>query len=97
MFNSLFPLPHQNMWTVFHPTNNIFMRVISVLRIEDSMLDEWRRIPRIGQYTGNIGQPTSSLWEWTRFSNIPHTLNVSDSSPALQHERGLVISAEENK
>jgi hypothetical protein len=73
IFNSLFPLPNKNIWTVFHPTREISMRVISVLRMRDSTLDEWRRIPKIGQFIGKIGAPMSNLWEWIRTSNNPLT------------------------
>ena len=35
LFNTLFPLPNQNTWTVFRPTRDICMRVISILRMQD--------------------------------------------------------------
>jgi len=65
LFNNTFPLPDQNSWSVCHPSFAISMRVISVLRMTDSSLDEWRQLPKIGRYTGAIGSPTAWLWEWT--------------------------------
>lgn len=86
MFNTLFPLPNQNIWTVFRPTQDICMKVISILRMTDSSLDEWRRMPKIGRSIGPIGVPTSNLWEWTRSSNIHRTQSDAGSSLVLQRE-----------
>jgi hypothetical protein len=97
LFNHLFPLPLQNTWSVFRPSKEICMRVISVLRMTPSSLDEWHRIPRIGQHTGEIGAPTSHLWAWTRISNIPRIPSGSESSPASPHEHERVTLAAENK
>jgi hypothetical protein len=97
LFNHLFPLPLQNTWSVFHPSKEIFMRVISVLRMTPSSLDEWHRIPRIGRHTGEIGAPTSHLWAWTRISNIPRIPSGSESSPALPQEHERVTLAAENR
>jgi hypothetical protein len=41
------------------------MHVISVLRMKDTTLAEWRRLPKIGLHTGDTGQTTSGLWAWT--------------------------------
>ena len=88
-FNTLFPLPKQNTWTVFCPSNAICMRVISLLRMRHSTLDEWRRIPLIGQTNGKIGAPMSTLWEWTQVCNSRGLQNGSGSSqdtpPAQEH------------
>jgi hypothetical protein len=65
LFNKTFPLPHQMSWSVYHPSFAISMHMIFVLRMMDSLLDEWRRLPEIGRYTGAIGSPTARLWEWT--------------------------------
>ena len=84
LFNTLFPLPTQNTWTVFRPTNEICMRVISILRTQPSSLDEWRRIPLIGRPTGRTGVPTSNLWEWTRTYNTLITPSETECSPDSQ-------------
>jgi hypothetical protein len=80
MFNSLFPLPSQNTWSVFRPNTGLCMKVISLLRMKASTLEEWRRIPKIGQYTGEIGAPTCNLWKWTRTCNTRITQNEHDFS-----------------
>ena len=97
LFNTLFPLPNQNTWTVFRPTREICMRVISILRMQDSSLDEWRRIPRIGQPIGRTGAPMSNLWEWTRISNTRTIPNETVSSPGLQLGVVQAITEEDNK
>ena len=65
LYNQKFPLPQQASWTVFQPTSEIAMRVISVLRMKHFSLDEWRRLPRIGRHSGEPGVTTSNLWEST--------------------------------
>jgi hypothetical protein len=97
LFNTLFPLPFQNTWTVFRPTREICMHVISILRMQDSTLDEWRRIPKIGQHIGKIGAPTSNLWEWTRISNTRTTPNEIDYSQDMLHDAEQAITAEDSK
>lgn len=97
MFDNLFPLPSQNTWAVFRPTNEIFMKVISILRMKASTLDEWQRIPRIGQHTGKIGAPMSDLWEWTRTYNIHPTQNDAGCSLVSQHGHVQDTTAEEDK
>ncbi len=97
LFNSLFPLPLQNTWNVFHFNNRLFMRVISVLRMKDSTLAEWQRIPQIGQNIGSAGAPMSNLWAWTRSLNAPITRNEHASSPDLQRERKQDTTAEDDR
>ena len=88
LFNERFPLPGQASWTVFRLTSKVFMRVISVLRMQDIELDEWRRLPRIGEHIGNIGAPTSHLWEWSLSFRGSGMLHGSASSRDLPHESG---------
>ncbi len=42
LFNTLFPLPNQNSWTVFQISYVVGMQVTSVLQMKDFTLDEWR-------------------------------------------------------
>ena len=86
LFNSRFPLPGQASWTVFRMTSKVFMRVISVLQMRDTGLDEWRRLPRIGAPIGNIGAPMSHLWEWSLSFRGSAMLQGSESSQDSQHE-----------
>ena len=97
MFNKLFPLPSQNTWTVFRLSTNLVMRVISVLRMTDSSLAEWQRIPKIGQNIGPIGAPMSHLWEWTRTLNRPRTQNAPDYSLDLPQETEQELTDVKNK
>ncbi len=48
LFNSTFPLPSQQSWTVFHLDCKTAMRVISALRMKPFVLDNWRRLPSPG-------------------------------------------------
>ena len=97
LFNMLFLLPNQNAWTVFRPTNEICMRVISVLRMLDSSLDEWRRIPKIGRPIGRTGAPMSNLWEWTRISNILTTPKETASSQVSPLDVAQATTDENNR
>jgi len=63
LFNSKCPLPNQASWSVFCPSFNISMNVISVLRMKDTGVDGWRQLRRTGRYIGEIGSPMSNLWE----------------------------------
>jgi hypothetical protein len=95
-FNSFFPLPNQKSWTVFTLSSDISMRVISLLRMQVSSIDEWRRLPKIGRHIGEIGVPTSGLWEWTLIYRTSATKNGLDCSRALRHESEMeALAAEE--
>ena len=94
LFNARFPLPGQASWTVFRITSKAFMRVISVLRMQDTGLDGWRRLPRIGEHIGNIGAPMSHLWGWSLIYRQSGTSHESASSQDLQHESGEDASGE---
>ena len=80
LFNAKFPLPEQASWSVYRPSFAICMRVISVLRMTAFSMDEWRRLPEIGRYTGAIGPPTPRLWEWTLTYRRSHSKTKSASS-----------------
>ncbi len=97
LFNSKFPLPHQRSWNVFRPSWKISMRVISVLRMNISTADEWRRLPSAGKFTGEVGPAMSNLWEWTLTFRKPHTNGESNASQVLQRECELASTVKENK
>jgi hypothetical protein len=73
LFNTMFPLPSQASWTVFQFSSIISMRMTSMLLMMDFMLEEWRRLPKVGSLVGNAGQPTARLWEWTLSYRTPHS------------------------
>lgn len=93
LFNTLFPLPGQASWTVFHVSSAVAMRVISLLRMRPTTLAEWRRLPRSGRHIGNIGKPMSGLWDWTLTYRGCHTSTESESSPDSRPEcdRGVTV------
>ena len=84
LFNSTFPLPSQQSWTVFHLDCRTAMHVISALRMKPFMLDDWRRLPSPGKLIGEIGQPTSHLWDSIRTYNqqlLENEFAASQDSP----------------
>ena len=92
LFNSRFPLPDQASWTVFRMTSKVFMRVISVLRMQVTELEEWRRLPKIGALIGNIGAPMSHLWGWSLTFRQSGTSHGLESLPALQQGSDEVVT-----
>jgi hypothetical protein len=99
LFNAAYPLPVQNCWTVFQISFAIRMRVISVLRMQAFGMGEWRRLPKLGNRTGKIGQPMSNLWEWTLTYRTPRLQKQSEPSPDSPQEFVLVdlVEAERSK
>jgi hypothetical protein len=85
-FNTTFPLPHQNSWTVCQPTSKVAMRVISILWTMPFSLDDWRRLPAVGKNIGTIGRPIRGLWEWTLTFRMKTSPRECVSSPATLHE-----------
>jgi len=86
LFNSKFPLPQQASWNVFQLNSAIVTRVISVLRMKLTTLEEWRRLPKIGRHIGTTGQHMSNLWEWTRTYRECHTPTRCESYPDSRQE-----------
>jgi hypothetical protein len=80
LFNSEFPLPNQQSWTVFRISHEIFTKVLSVLRMKHIGTDVWRRLPETGRYVGAIGAPTAHLWEWTLTYRVSPTKTSADIS-----------------
>ncbi len=97
LFNDSFPLPGQKSWTVFQPSSAICMRVISVLRMTLTGMEEWRRLPSAGRHTGTIGQPTSDLFEWTLTYRESPTPRESESSLVLPLESDVEASMADEK
>ena len=97
LFNSRFPLPQQNSWTVYHLNCEVVMRVISALRMKPFALDNWRRLPTRGRCVGEIGAPMSKTWEWICTYSMFHTPRESDASQDLQPEQEQVITDRDDK
>jgi hypothetical protein len=96
-FNSKFPLPTQNYWSVCQPTSAIATRVISVLRMMPFTLKDWRQLPAAGKSIGTTGKPTRHLWEWTLIYRIPNSQKESTCSQDLRHGSDLYSMVKENK
>jgi hypothetical protein len=72
LYDTLFPLPNQNSWTVFQISYAFGTQVTSALQMKDFTLDMWRRLPKVGNLVGHVGQPMLRLWEWTLSYRTPH-------------------------
>ncbi len=82
LFNTLFLLPQQKSWMVYHPNCVVVTRMISALRMKTFALDDWRQLPIRGRWVGEIGA-MSNTWEWIRTYNKSHTPSESDASQDL--------------
>ncbi len=85
LFNTHFPLPQQQSWTVYHLNCAAVTRVTSILQMKPFALDDWRQLPTRGRCIGVISTPTSNTWEWTRTYNRSHMPHGSDAIQDLQH------------
>ena len=92
LFSEKFPLPNQQCWTVYQVSSEISTRILSVLRMKHSTLEEWRRLPSHGKHIGDVGVPTSKLWEWTLSSRVPRSKNGSEACQDSQEWSELVAS-----
>jgi hypothetical protein len=97
LFNTSFPLPHQGLWNVYHVSSKIATRLISVLRMQVSTLDEWHRLPSPGRSIGPAGSPMSHLWEWTLTYRTPHSHSKPACSPDTPQECDQDIMVEDGK
>jgi hypothetical protein len=91
-FNYNFPLQQQKMWTVYHPSIELGMHVISILRTRHSMLADWWRLPTAGNHVGRIGLPMSHLWEWTLHYRESPLEQKADFSQDLRRESRKYIT-----
>ena len=92
MFDSHFPLPNQQCWTVYQISSALSTKILSVLRMKLISLDEWRRLPSPGRHIGVVGASTSKLWEWTLTFREPHSKNESAACQDLQQSSATAIS-----
>jgi hypothetical protein len=99
LFNTMFPLPSKNSWTVFQISYAVSMHVTSVLLMKDFTLEEWRQLPKVGSPVGQAGQPSARLWEWTLSYRTPCSQTESACSKALPDAsvRGTTVAANKSK
>ena len=88
-FNTMFPLPQQNSWSLFNLSLDVFLRVVCILRMKDSTLEEWWWLPRIGTY---IGGTAVSLCQVYGSGPILGGYPIRTKSPNAYHLRRLCQS-----
>ncbi len=96
-FNSHFPLPIQTSWNVFQIHTDVAMCMILILWTKHFLLDEWRRLPKIGSLTGTTGPNMSHLWDWTLTYRTHHSHGGSEHSQDLQHKHDKERSVQDAK
>jgi hypothetical protein len=87
LFNSMFHLPNQQSWTVFHMYYKLVTSVTLALQMKPFELDGWRQLPKVERHVGNIGVPTSNLWGWIRTFSTHRSRQESNASQGLQHKQ----------
>ena len=92
LFSNKFPLPNQQCWTVYQVSSAVSTKVLSVLRMQLTSLDEWRQLRSPGRHIGNVGAPTSKLWEWTLSYRVSHSNSGSEACQDLQELSERVTS-----
>ncbi len=99
LFNAMFPLPNQLSWTVFHLNCGVVTGVILALQMKPFALDDWRQLPKVGRHVGNIGVPTSNLWEWIHTFSTPPSKHGSAASWAspLRHEQDTTVADDKSR
>jgi hypothetical protein len=85
LFNTHFPLPQQQSWTVYRLNCAAVTHVTSILRMKPFALDNWRHLPTRGRCVGITGAPMSNTWAWIRTYNRSHMPHKSNASQDLQH------------
>ena len=65
-FNTTFPLPQGNYWSMCQLASEISTRVISELRGKKLRPESWMRLPKNGASIGRIGNSTRVTWESAR-------------------------------
>ena len=96
-FNSHFPLPQEQSWTEFKVTKKLASRVISCLRGEPLLMEQLRKLPKLGKSTGSIGQNIVTNARWTHTSPASQNPNRQQSSLPSPHESGPGLTASEIK
>ncbi len=91
LFNTHFPLPQQQSWTVYRLNCAAVTCLTSILQMKPFALDDWRRLPTRGRCIGVIGAPASNTWEWTHTNNRSHTPHGSDALQDLSTDTNRVL------
>ena len=65
LFNSKIPFRSQKYWALCHIHSSHYMRVISVLRLQGTVMGKWRRLPKTKKIITKNGSHIANLWELT--------------------------------
>ena len=96
-FNAHFPLPQDQSWTEFTVTKKLASRVISCLRGEPLLMEQLRKLPKLGKNIGDTGQNTATNARWHHISPGLTKPNKQHSLSPLQPESGPGLMASEIK
>ena len=93
-FNSTFPLPQQQSWRLFQPTNKLNSRFFSLLLKRQLTPESWQRLPENGGSIGNIGSASPPTMKWTPCSKMSHESIKPNYSKHTLNGSGQVITVE---
>ena len=99
LLNNKFLLPKKASCTVLNPTKDISMKLLSVLWMGVTIMEEWNIPGKIGKHTGKIGAPSSHLWKCTLSYRIPQFETRSAACQDLEAccERYILVVANKSK
>ena len=92
-----FPLPNQDSWTFFSPSNAVSIKVISVLWMQNLEMGEWFQPKNSGKHVRKIGVPLSDLLDWILGYRMPRTSSKFGVSQDSQLAYVRADMVEENK
>ena len=97
LYNSHFPLPKQQSWTVFQIPSALSTRVISILLMKGSGMAEWRRLPTPKRNIHESGSRTANLWEstltWRKKQQVSKHEHESSQDSQPEREEELLAEA----
>ena len=94
MFN-LKKLPQSAILDGIPPSYKLITRVVSLLRMKPTTMEEWWKLPSAGKFIGTTGVVMLDLWEWTLTFRKPRSQRKCGSCPATQPKSNGDIPDEE--
>ena len=92
LYNREFPLQTQPSWNVYQINTKISSRIVSVLRMQHTSMDEWRRLPKPGAHMCAVGASLPKLWQWTLCYRVPNSKTKSETSLRSRRRSEMVDS-----
>ena len=101
-FINLFPLPNKNTWTGFRLKSAVAPKDMCELLTQESSMEKWRQLPKLGTRYGKIGKPiadlTTCLHTWTavvlmRWPKLHSTLEECSDKGAADDESPSALTA----